>query len=50
MTEFVGWVSDLLALEIGTLGTTAVTLGYLIAAFLVAVMAFAVIRRIKGRS
>lgn len=49
MADFVGWVGDVLALEIATIGTVTVTLGLIAAASLIFGLALGVVRKIKGR-
>lgn len=49
MTDFVGWVADILTLDIATIGTVAVTPGLMLAGGLIFGFAIGVYRRLKGR-
>lgn len=50
MADFVGWMGDLLALEIATIGTVTVTLGLILAGTLIIGFAANAIAKIKARA
>jgi hypothetical protein len=49
MADLVGWMGDIFAVELGTIGTTAITLGLVLAWALVVFLVIGVFRRIRGR-
>jgi hypothetical protein len=49
MAEAISWITDFLAIELATIGTTVVTLGFMVAVSLVAGFALTVAKRAKGR-
>ena len=50
MTDLVGWLGDIFSMQLGTIGTTNITLGVVLAWSLVVFLAIGVFRRIRGRS
>jgi hypothetical protein len=49
MADLVTWMTDLFAVELGTVGTTDVTLGLILSFSLVAGLVISIYRRTKGR-
>lgn len=49
MTEIITMISDVFAIEIATLGTTAITLGFMAAVSIVFSLALGLYRRISRR-
>jgi hypothetical protein len=49
MADLVTWMTDLFAVELGTIGTTSVTLGLILAFSLVAGLVINIFRRVKSR-
>ena len=49
MSDFIGWVGDVLTLDIATIGLVDVTLGLIVAFSLVAGTALTIAKRLKGR-
>jgi len=49
MVEFVGWIGDVLAVEIATVGTTVVTLGLVIALTMISGAALSIGKRLRSR-
>lgn len=50
MADFVGWMGDLLALNIATVGTVSVTLGLILAGSLIVGFAANAVAKIKSRA
>jgi hypothetical protein len=49
MTDLVGWMGELFTVHLGTIGTTGITLGLILAWALVVFLVIGVFRRIRGR-
>ncbi len=49
MADFVGWVGEILALEIATIGLVVITPGLLLAASMIFGFAVSVFKRLRGR-
>ncbi len=49
MADALGWISDLFAVSLATIGTVPVTLGFILAVSLVTSYAISVFRKAKGR-
>ncbi len=49
MTDLISWIGDFLTLSLGTVGTTEITLGLVVAFGLVASVAIGTIKRMKGK-
>lgn len=49
MADLVTWMTDLFGVNLGTIGTTDVTLGLILAFSLVAGLVISIFRRVKSR-
>lgn len=49
MADLIAWMSDIFSVELGTIGTTTVTLGLILTLSLVAGLVINLFRRIRGR-
>lgn len=47
MADLIGWITDIFGMELATIGTTPVTLGYMAAAGLVVAFALRVFKKAK---
>lgn len=49
MSDFAGWVGDVLSMELATVGTVNVTLGLVLVASLLFALGLGVFKRARGR-
>jgi len=49
MADAIGWITDVFAVQLATIGTVQVTLGYVVAVTLVTGYAMSTFKKAKGR-
>lgn len=49
MTDLIGWMTAVFGVTLGTIGTTEITLGIVLAWALVVFLVLSVFRRVRGR-